>query len=893
LTTTAVNGLGVSATAIAAAGALSISAGGTNQTLTLQGTGTGTVTIKNPSFNNANGATYSFDAADGSGVNTTICTMQGGCTGSMNNTGSQYTIPMFGATAYELSGSMLAQNAAGTILTVTGSTITGNGALSVTAGGSNQNLNLSGTGTGVVAVTGTLTATTGVDIAAGQVYKIGGVQIASTNLSDSSTLGRLGAANTWTAANTFNDTTTGTSISLGYITNLYTGSIATTDTSAASTNSGAISIKSGNASGTTSSSGNITIDSGTATSTTGSLLLGNTNTRNITLGNTTAATNVSIQGGSTGGINIGTANAATPITIGNITDAVSQVIKIGANATGSSTDTVTVGNLLSTSTTTIQGGTGASAVSVQTGAGGTVLVGTATAGTVTVGNASGTVTLNGTVNAVLGLSVAGTNVITSGRQLANLTIPSASTVLFGTAGAYGIPYVNSSNVLQFANVNGTYASTTKCLMSNGTNSLGFGSCPGSGGGGWSLTGNAGTTVGTNFIGTTDNQAVLIKSNSGAPSPSSIQINSSSNDSIGAITISGNGPGGSSGGGTNWFEVKQTGGNTFFGISGKNTDARVQVYLQPGSNVGVQGRVCSTLAAGGAGLATLGTCTNTGTDLAEAYRSTQSLEPGDIVAVDHNNYPNVVRSNQASQDDIVGIVSTDPNETMGTQTITDGYPIALNGRVPTKVNGEGGAIQPGDKITSSSVAGVGKKATGAGMIVGVALTGFDGNGQGTVQVFVSPGYYTPPTDTETLQAQTANFGDLNISGTATINNLTVTGLATVHDLVIGGHIITSGGQPTNEVQTAAGSSATVTVDGTDTLGTITITTGSAPTAGEMARIIFSELYTASPRVVLSPSNDEAAGMRYFKGTTTTSGFMLNFKDVPATNTTYTFDYFIGQ
>ena len=35
-----------------------------------------------------------------------------------------------------------------------------------------------------------------------------------------------------------------------------------------------------------------------------------------------------------------------------------------------------------------------------------------------------------------------------------------------------------------------------------------------GGGGWSLTGNAGTTAGTNFVGTTDNVAFEIRVNNG-------------------------------------------------------------------------------------------------------------------------------------------------------------------------------------------------------------------------------------------------------------------------------------------------------------------------------------------------------------------------------------------
>gem|GEM_PF-5229246 len=440
----------------------------------------------------------------------------------------------------------------------------------------------------------------------------------------------------------------------------------------------------------------------------------------------------------------------------------------------------------------------------------------------------------------------------------------------------------------------------QCLTSTAS-TIQWGSC-GGGGSGWGLTGNASTSMGTNYMGTTDNQGVLIKANNSAPSPSSIQINSSSNDSIGAITISGNGPGGSSGGGTNWFDVKQTGGSTFLGVSGKNTDARVQVYLQAGSNVGANTRVCSTVGVGSNGLGTLASCPS-GVDLAEAYNSTEHLEAGDIVVADPNEYPNVLRSSKVAQSSLLGIVSTQPNEVMGRDITPNGYPIALNGRVPTKINSEGGIIKPGDKITSSSVPGVGKKATEAGMTIGTALTGFSGKGQGTIEVFVNLDYYQP-TDLEKLQVNNGSFESLNVAGEAQISklsvntikvkgDLTVKGTTTVENIVVNGHIVTKSGQPTSETKNAAGKDAEVSISGTDTTGTITITTGKETSEGALAKFIFSKSYGKTPRVVMSPSNAAASKVQYYKGATSKENFMLNVAGTPAKNTTYTFDYFISE
>jgi hypothetical protein len=208
-------------------------------------------------------------------------------------------------------------------------------------------------------------------------------------------------------------------------------------------------------------------------------------------------------------------------------------------------------------------------------------------------------------------------------------------------------------------------------------------------------------------------------------------------------------------------------------------------------------------------------------------------------------------------------------------------------------------------------------TQAGEIIGYAEESFAGGDSGTIKVYISPGYYNGPSQTDMIQnggdaslsslnvTGMADFSDINVSGTATISNLTVTGsatIATLHvtssavfdaDITIGGHIITAGGQPTAQAQTAGGSGAAVSVSGTDTTGTITITTGSAPSAGDLAKILFSKMYGQAPHVVLSPSNGAAAGLHFYKGTTSATDFMFDAADAPQANTTYTFDYFIAE
>lgn len=140
------------------------------------------------------------------------------------------------------------------------------------------------------------------------------------------------------------------------------------------------------------------------------------------------------------------------------------------------------------------------------------------------------------------------------------------------------------------------------------------------------------------------------------------------------------------------------------------------------------------------------------DLAEHLPTKDSsIEAGDIVAADPNNSQNVIKSNVAYQNTLLGIISTAPGVTLNS-TQVDGKPLALAGRVPVKVSLENGFIKTGDPITSSSVAGIGMKASQAGRVIGIALENFGSsqcnnitisqcNNVATITVFVNPSWYT--------------------------------------------------------------------------------------------------------------------------------------------------------
>ncbi len=131
----------------------------------------------------------------------------------------------------------------------------------------------------------------------------------------------------------------------------------------------------------------------------------------------------------------------------------------------------------------------------------------------------------------------------------------------------------------------------------------------------------------------------------------------------------------------------------------------------------------------------------GYDYAERYVSPDQLEPGDVVTVRRGSRLYVQRSLRPDEM-VVGIVSTKPGFIAG-RPQEDAYPIALAGRVPTKISTMNGAIEAGDVLAPSTIPGVAVKAIESGPTVGIALEAYSGSNVGSIEVFVNPGWWGGP------------------------------------------------------------------------------------------------------------------------------------------------------
>jgi hypothetical protein len=130
--------------------------------------------------------------------------------------------------------------------------------------------------------------------------------------------------------------------------------------------------------------------------------------------------------------------------------------------------------------------------------------------------------------------------------------------------------------------------------------------------------------------------------------------------------------------------------------------------------------------------------NTSYDFAERYASSEALEPGDVVILSQQGQVQVERSKKAG-DVPVGIVSTRPGFVAGAP-VAGTFPIALAGRVPTRVAALTGQINVGDPLAPSNVPGVAVKAIQAGPIVGYALESYSSANIGKIEVYVSAGWW---------------------------------------------------------------------------------------------------------------------------------------------------------
>jgi len=282
------------------------------------------------------------------------------------------------------------------------------------------------------------------------------------------------------------------------------------------------------------------------------------------------------------------------------------------------------------------------------------------------------------------------------------------------------------------------------------------------------------------------------------------------------------------------------------------------------------------------------------DFAEMFPSDEILREGELVVVANEN-EEIKRSNGAYQTTL-GIVSTQPGFIAGDFT-TSTYPIALAGRVPTKVTNANGAIEIGDPITTSDIPGVGMKATSAGPVVGYALEASN-ESAGEIIVYVNPGWYgggaTAPLPGASGESSgfepTTSGGVTYFSGAVDMQGNDIYGVSKIYG---NGYLweIDENGVVINRVN--SGGATEKEVYGLSATRAEIIVSGSGITENGIAHVEFSESVTnmfesnLNVKVIVTPTSADTEGLAVTEKST--AGFTV--REINSGTGAVTFDWML--
>ncbi len=136
------------------------------------------------------------------------------------------------------------------------------------------------------------------------------------------------------------------------------------------------------------------------------------------------------------------------------------------------------------------------------------------------------------------------------------------------------------------------------------------------------------------------------------------------------------------------------------------------------------------------------------------------------------------------------------------------------------------------------------------------------------------------------------GDTTVSGSVLASKVVADSIQFNQNLSFQKHIDAGGATPTIAATSSVGSGGTVSINGTDTNGTVTINTGSSPVLGIMATITFKLAFSETPRVLITPVGASSAGLQFYV-TRTTTGFSIGTTSAPLSGTNYVFDFFAAE
>ena len=236
----------------------------------------------------------------------------------------------------------------------------------------------------------------------------------------------------------------------------------------------------------------------------------------------------------------------------------------------------------------------------------------------------------------------------------------------------------------------------------------------------------------------------------------------------------------------------------------------------------------------------------------------------------------VGSQELTQDALQQLANTDASVGNASQTLTI----------------QGNAIIDGQTLMRGNLNIAGNLQTG-GSIQGPTLTISGATNLGDTQI------NSLQVATNTAIQGSTTMRDLSVAGNSTFNGPVTMSQLAVTSLILSGnatlqvpnHISFTGPTPDRTINSGPlGGGGSASVSGSDTAGTVNVSTGNSPQAGCMVRINFTQGFTKQPHVIISPIGNAAGRTQYYVDRDQ-AGFSICTAAPAPGNSTFAFDYFV--